>query len=83
MKLYEVTFKFKFIKNLIAENYRLKKIERNFKESAYKNILRYEEQNETIKELEEQLKLAKEQNIEIKKANRTKTTVTRLKKGAL
>jgi len=56
-------------------------IENNFKNSAYKHVLAYEQQKQMINDLEEQLKIAKEQNLEIKKARRNKASVERLKKG--
>lgn len=56
-------------------------IENNFKNSAYKNVLAYEQQKQMIEDLEEQLKIAKELNLDIKKARRNKATVQRLKKG--
>lgn len=56
-------------------------IEKNFKNSAYKHVLAYEQQKQMIEDLEEQLKIAKELNLDIKKARRNKATVQRLKKG--
>ena len=55
----------------------------NFKNSAYKNVLAYEQQKQMINDLEEQLKIAKELNLDIKKTRRNKATVQRLKKGAI
>ena len=56
-------------------------IENNFKNSAYKNVLAYEQQKQMIEDLEEQLKIAKELNLDIKKEKRNKATLQRLKKG--
>lgn len=56
-------------------------IENNFKNSTYKNVLAYEQQKQMIEDLEEQLKIAKELNLDIKKARRNKATLQRLKKG--
>ena len=53
----------------------------NFKNSAYKNVLAYEQQKQMIEDLEEQLKIAKELNLQIKKEKRNKATLQRLKKG--
>lgn len=54
-----------------------------FKNSAYKKVLDYEGQQRQIKDLEEQLKIAKELNLDIKKSRRNKATVQRLKKGGV
>lgn len=56
-------------------------VENNFKNSAYKNVLAYEQQKQMIEDLEEQLKIAKELNLDIKKERRNKATLQRLKKG--
>lgn len=56
-------------------------IENNFKNSAYKHVLAYEQQKQMINDLEEQLKIAKELNLQIKKDKRRKATIQRLKKG--
>lgn len=56
-------------------------IENNFKNSAYKHVLAYEQQKQMIEDLEEQLKIAKELNLQIKKDKRRKATIQRLKKG--
>lgn len=58
-------------------------VESNFKNSTYKNILAYEQQKQMIEDLEEQLKIAKELNLQIKKDKRRKASVERLKKGAV
>ena len=58
-------------------------VEKNFKNSAYKHVLAYEQQKQMIEDLEEQLKIAKEQNLDIKKEKRNKATVQRLKKGGI
>ena len=55
----------------------------NFKNSAYKHVLAYEQQKQMINDLEEQLKIAKELNLQIKKDKRRKATVQRLKKGGI
>jgi hypothetical protein len=58
-------------------------VEKNFKNSAYKHVLAYEQQKQMIEDLEEQLKIAKELNLQIKKDKRRKATVQRLKKGGI
>ena len=55
----------------------------NFKNSAYKHVLAYEQQKQMIADLEEQLKIAKELNLDIKKEKRNKATLQRLKKGGI
>lgn len=56
-------------------------LDNNFKNSAYKNVLAYEQQKQLITDLEEQLKEAKKLNADIKKEKRLRATVQRLKKG--
>lgn len=56
-------------------------LQNHFKNSAYKNVLAYEQQKQMITDLEEQLKIAQELNLQIKKEKRRSKTIERLKKG--
>ena len=47
----------------------------NFKNSAYKNVLSYEQQKQMINDLEEHLKIAKELNLDITKVRRHRATL--------
>ena len=54
-------------------------IENNFKNSAYKNVLAYEQQKQMIEDLEEQLKIAKELNLDIKKEKKKQSNIAKIK----
>jgi hypothetical protein len=57
--LQEYTFKSRFVLHLIAENIditsKYKRLDENFKNSAYKHVLSYEDQNKIIVDLENEI----------------------------
>lgn len=57
--LQEYTFKSRYVLHLIAENIditsKYKRLDENFKNSAYKHVLNYEDQNKIIVDLENQI----------------------------
>lgn len=82
--LQEYTFKSRFVLHLIKENLELsmkyKRLDENFKNSAYKHVLNYEDQNKIIVDLENEILDLKEKLADATNDEKLKRAVEKLRK---
>lgn len=82
--LQEYTFKSRYVLHLIAKNIditsKYKRLDENFKNSAYKHVLNYEDQNKIIVDLENEILDLKEKLADATNDEKLKRAVINLRK---